>query len=269
MTRASLRTLSLLLAAIVVAPVALAGAKQPKYKSPTCIAFSPQGNLAYVTNHTADSVSVIDAASGKVAAEVPVGRGPTGIAASADGKWVYVANTRDHSVSVVNCQTRKAVAAISCGFEPTGVALSRDGGRLYTANLISDDVSVIDTTARKEVKRIPAGRAPTYLALTPDGKRLLVNHLLSAEPATNPKLTTAVSVIDTAQGKVVAQKRSPGTMLLGQGITVSPDGRFAFCVHSRPNFNVTPSQLAQGWVHTNALTAIPLAADAKAKPFTV
>ena len=243
-------------------------AKQPVYKSPTCIAFAPDGKVAYVTNHTAGTVAVIDPADGKVIAEVKVGRGPTGIAVSPDGGFVYVANTRDHTVSVIDARARRAVATIPCGYEPTGLALSPDGKRLYTANYVSDDVSVIDTAARKETGRIKVGRAPTYLAVTPDGKHVLVNNSLSHEPATNAKLTAHISVIDTAAGKVVAEKRSPGTMLLGMGITVTADGKFALAVHSRPNFNITPSQLNQGWVHTNALSVIPLA-DPEAKVATV
>ena len=244
------------------------GARERQYKSPICIAFSPNGDFVYVTNHTAGSLSVIDAATAKVVAEIPVGRAPTGVAVSPDGKSAFVANTRDHTVSFLDVRARKAVGVVRCGYEPTGLVLSPDGKRLYTANFISDDVSVIDVRARKEIGRIKVARAPTYLALTPDGRNLLVNHLLSDQPATNPKLTTAVSVIDTATGKVVAQKRSPGTMLLGMGITVGPGGRYAFCVHSRPNFNVTPSQVNQGWVHTNALSIIPLA-DPTAKVITV
>jgi YVTN family beta-propeller protein len=244
-------------------PAVKAPAAQPKYKSPTCVAFGPKGGLAYVTNHTADSVSMLDTATGKVLAEIPVGKAPTGVAVSPDAAFVYVANTRSHTVSVVGVAARKVVATIPCGFEPTGVALSRDGKRLYTANHISDDVSVIDTAARKQTERIPVGRAPTYLALTPDDKILIVNNSLSHEPATDPKLTAHISVIDTASGKVIAQRRSPGTMLLGMGAAVSPDGEFAFCVHLRPNFNITPSQLNQGWIQTNALSIISLKGDPK------
>lgn len=244
---------------------------QPRYKSPTWIAFSPDGKRAYVTCHTADSLCVIDAAGGKVVAEVPVGRRPTGVAAGRNGKLVFVANTRDHTVSFVDAAARKPVATVRCGYEPMGLAVSPDGKRVYTANFVSDDVSVLDVAARKEVRRIPVGRAPTFLALTPDGRRLLVNNSMSRQPATDPKLTAHVSVIDPAAGKVVAEKRSPGAMLLNMGIAVSGDGRYAFSVHSRANFNVTPSQLNQGWVHTNALSIIPLApppakAKAKAKP---
>jgi len=248
--------------------VALAcAAHAASYKSPINLAFSPKGDLVYVANHTADSVGVIDTAKGKLLTEIPVGKSPTDIAVTANGGILYVSNTHSQSVSVIDTKSRKVVASIPCGFEPRGIALSADGARLYAANYISSDISVIDTKARKALRRIPVPRTPTCIALTPDGKRLLVNHMISDQPATNPKLTNSVTVVDTALGKVVGQKRSPGAMLMGRGITVAADGKIAFCVHARPNFNVTPSQLSQGWVQTNALTIMPL--GPKAPVYTV
>ena len=249
---------------IAVAGMLLLGAgpaSQPAYKSPLCIAFSPDGKFAYVSNHTADSVSVIDAAARKVVKEIAVGRAPAGVAVSPDGKWLYVANNQSQSVSVVDTEKGEAVAEIKCGYEPLGVCLSPDGQRLYVANHISSDVSVVDTAQRKEIARVPVVRMPTFLAVTPDGKRLLVNNLLSAEPATDPKTSAFVSVIDTASLKEIARKKGQETMHVLQQIVVSPDGQYAYSVHLRPNFNVTPSQLSQGWIQTNALTIIPLTTE--------
>ena len=252
-------TLTVLALCAACVPVTSAPKKpQARYKSPVCVAVSPDGNFAYVTNQTADSLSVIDTGAAKVTKEIPVGKHPTGVVVSPDGKAVYVANTRAHSVSVVDPAQGKVVATIPCGFDPTGLCLSRDGKTLYSANFISDDVSVIDTAQRKEVGRVKVMRAPTFPALTPDGKKLLVSNFFGNQPATNPKLTAVISVIDTAQRKVIDEIRSPGTMLMGRGIAVSPDGKYAYAVHHRPNFNITPSQLQQGWIQTNALTIVPL-----------
>ncbi len=246
----------------VLAGASLAAAR-PIYRSPIKLAVSRDGKRVYVTNHTADKLSVIDTGTRKVVKEIGTGRAPNGVAVSHDGKTVYVANTRDHTVSFVDPAAGKLVATVRCGIEPRDLLVSPDGKRLYTANYISDDVSVIDVQQRKEIRRIKTGRGPTHLALTPDGKTLVVNHLLSYEPATKPDLSAHVAVVDTAAMKVVRKVRSPGTMLLGQGIAVTPDGQWAACVHSRPNFNITPSQLHQGWVHTNALTLIPLSGEGK------
>jgi YVTN family beta-propeller protein len=240
-----------------------AGAGRLKYKSPACIAFSPKGRFAYVTNHTADTLGVVDTIAGKLVGEIPVGRGPWGVVASPRGKVVFTANQQDHTISFVGLLQRKTFATVKCGYDPMGLAISPDGRTLYVANYISNDVSVINVSARREVARIKTGRAPTYLAITPDGKKLLVNNSLSPQAATDKNVTAWVSVIDTATRKVIAEKRSPGTMLLGRGIAVSPDGKTAFCVHSRPNFTITTAQIGQGWIHTNALSMIPLEGDGK------
>ena len=212
-----------------------------------------------MTNRTARRVSVIDTAGGKVVAAISTGREPGGIAMAPDGKLLYVANRADHTVSVIDTATRKAVATIRCGFEPTALAMSPDGKRLFTANYCSDDVSEIDTASRKLVRTITVGRAPTHLAITPDGKTLVVNNSLSHQPATDPKLSAHVSVVDLASGKEIARKTLPGPMLVGQGILITPDGKTAMCVHARPNFNITPVQVNQGWTQTHALSIIPLA----------
>jgi YVTN family beta-propeller protein len=47
--------------------------------SPSLVAVAPDGKHAYVTNLTSNNVSVIDTASGTVAATVPVGSNPVGV----------------------------------------------------------------------------------------------------------------------------------------------------------------------------------------------
>jgi YVTN family beta-propeller protein len=230
----------------------------PAYKSPMYLAFSPDGKFAYATLHTADALAVIDVAQRKVVKEIAVGRAPAGVAASPDGQTVFVANTLSHSVSIVQPVQGTVAAEVKCGYEPTGLCLAPDGKTLYTANYISDDVSVIDVAARKEVARIKVGRAPKFLAITPDGKALLVTNHLSHEPATSEAISAFISVVDTVGRKVIAQKRSTGVMLMGEGTAISADGKYAYAVHLRPNANVATTQLGQGWIQTNALTLIPL-----------
>ena len=179
-----------------------------------------------------------------------------------------MANTLDHTISFIRAAGGKVAATVRCGFDPTGLAVSPDGRRLYSANYISNDVSVIDVAQRKELRRIKVGRGPSFLAIAGDGKTLIVNNFFSRQPATDANVSTHVSIVDTAAGKVVAQRRSPGTMLMGRGVCVDPKGANALVLHQRPNFNVTPSQLSQGWIQTNALSIIPLK-DRQGKVVTV
>jgi len=244
---------------VLAAATAPAGAAAPRYPSPVSVAFGPAGRRAYVSGHGTDTVYVIDVPGRAVVRKVPVGKAPVGLAVDADGRRLYVANSRSHSVSVVDTATGKVVGTVRTGFEPLGLCLSPSGKRLYVANSISNEISVIDTAECRQSGRIAVARTPTFLAVTPDGKTLLASHLLSAMPATDPKTTAHVSVIDAAAMKVVGQRRSDQPMHVLQQIAVSADGRHAYTVHLQPNFNITPSQLGQGWIQKNCLTVVPLA----------
>jgi YVTN family beta-propeller protein len=224
------------------------------YYSPINIAFSPDRKRLYVVNHDRNSLSVINPSTKKTIKEISVGKRPTDIAVSPDGKYLYVSDTASHTVSKISSRSLKLTGTIKCGYEPKGLALTSDGRILYTANYISGDVSVIDTEKNIEIKRIPVTRAPFYLALTPNNRRLAVNNTLSAQKATNPKLTAHISLIDTEKQKVIKKIFSPGTMLSGMGICFMRNGGPGFSVHLRPNFNITPAQLNQGWTVNNMLT---------------
>ncbi|MCU0917638.1 MAG: beta-propeller fold lactonase family protein, partial [Planctomycetes bacterium] len=239
------------------------------YKSPTALVVSADGSWAYVANHTADSVSVIHAGSGRVEAEIPVGRGPKGLVLSPDGTRLYVALSRAHAVGVVDLGQRRLLETKACGYEPWDLALSRDGRTLYTSTFISNDISVIalQGPATRSGRRIPVPRTPTELELSPDGNTLWVNHLLAEQPATDPGQTTFVSQVDLRSGTLVRQHRSSGNMLLNIGLALAREAGYVCSVHARPNFNVTPTQLQQGWVHNNALTLVPI--DSQGEPVTV
>lgn len=239
------------------------------YRSPTALAVSPDGNWLYVANHTADSVSVISTGSGQVEAEIPVGGGPKCVVLSPDSETLYVALSRDHAVGIVDLDQQRFSGSIACGYEPWDLVLSADGGTLYSLNFISNDISVIDlqNPGARGGQRIPVSRTPTQMALSPDGNTLWVNHLLAEQPATDPGQTTFVSQVDLDSGEVIHKHRSPGNMLMNMGLTLATEAGYVCSVHLRPNFNVTPTQLHQGWVHNNALTLVPI--DGRREPITV
>src|SRR5437667_273893 len=84
----------------VVATVAMASYRW-------CVAITPHGALAYVTNPRSSQVSVLDIAGAAptVAATVSVGCGPTAVAVTPNGAFTYVTNACDSTVSVINTAT--------------------------------------------------------------------------------------------------------------------------------------------------------------------
>jgi DNA-binding beta-propeller fold protein YncE len=77
---------------------------------PTGMALSPNLEWLAVTNHTSDSVSLIDVnplslTFHRVLGHIPVGRGPRGVAWQPEGEDLIVCNTRDSSLTIVGAGT--------------------------------------------------------------------------------------------------------------------------------------------------------------------
>ena len=232
----------------------------PVYRSPGAVAVSPDGKLLYASDQTARCVAVIDLAAGKPLREIPVSGEPHGLALSADGKTLFVAERNAHAVAVIDTAAGTVARRIPVGFWPVAVALAGKSGRLYTCNRGDHTVSVVDLASGREIKRVRVGREPDALALTPDEGRLVVANMLPEGSGTDPTLAADVSILDAAAMEQKARlKLAPGSTV-ATGVAVSPDGRWAYVVHTLGRFNLPITQLDRGWVHTYALTILDLAA---------
>jgi len=197
-------------------------------KGPNSVAVSQDGTKVYVANSGSNSVSVIDTASGFIAATIGVGSAPYGVAASPDGSSVYVANSSSNTVSVINVATNTVTGTIGgVGEQPEFLAVSPDGTRVYTGNYSSNSVSVIDTATNTVADTILVGAGPQGIAVSPDGTRAYV--ACTGSPA------AAVLVIDTAKNRVI------GKIAVGSspvGVAVSPDGTRVYVAASRQTVEV-------------------------------
>lgn len=166
---------------------------------PAGIAVSADGRFLLVAENLADSLAVVDLASGKVVQRVLTDRYPYAVVTNARGD-VYVSAWGEHVVDRFRLGSDgilRRTARIAVGRHPSAMLLR--GMRLYVASASTDSISVIDTVRAKVVKTLtdapPAGphegSTPNALALSRDGSRLFV-----AEADNN-----AVAVFDVASGK--------------------------------------------------------------------
>ena len=209
-------------------------------RSPGDLALSPDGRWALTANRTSASVSLIDLAEGKVAAEVEVGREPRGIAWQ--GGLAVVANLRDDTATLLEVQPPKltVTATLPVGNEPRGVAMSAD--RAYIVCSGDNAVDVVDLASRKAVKRVPVGSEPWYAALS--GKWLLVGNSNSGD----------VSRIDTTtfESSTVALE---GRSL--RRIAVDPKTGAAYVAHiADRGGQVTLQNIERGLVIDNRVSRI-------------
>ncbi len=180
----------------------------PGHPVPAGIAFSPDGETAYVALSRNNTLGVIDVRSRALKREVEVGIAPFAVVVSGKLGRIFVSNRGGRrpapgevmapssgtlvatdpktgaaisgTVSVVDMRTLE-VQEITVGLAPSGMALSPDESTLLVANGHSDTVTFLDTKtlARSDVK-IPAfpegtlGSQPIAAAFSPDGARVYV-----------------------------------------------------------------------------------------------
>jgi YVTN family beta-propeller protein len=173
---------------------------------------------AYVTQPSANLVTVIDTATGTVAGTVAVGTNPARVVITRDGSRAYVTNQGSNSVSVIDTASDTVTVEIPVGTQPSSLAVTPDGSRLY---VMTDGgvVQVVDTTQNAVVSAVSVGTVGD-LAITPDGTRVYVAAGL-------------VYVIDTATNAVVRSFAAEAAPIAdvthtASSVAMSPDGTRAY-----------------------------------------
>jgi len=230
----------------------------PTYRSPLDLKFSPDGNSLAVSDPTAGVLAIVDVAGKKVAREVALKGQPTGVAWSTDGTKVYVAERDAGTVAEVDAAKGKVLRRFDVGRRPMGVALAAKRNLLVVANTVTDDVSVVDLASGKERARIRVPRQPCFIAITPDETLAVVGNLIPCGNASDPQTAAAVSLIDLEGLKSVGDVKMPGGSTAIRQVVISPDGKWAYAVHTVGRTTLPTTQLERGWVNTNALSVIDL-----------
>lgn len=192
----------------------------PVGSTPTGIVASPDGSGVWVANAGSNSLSLIDAATGRVTRTIAVPVSPVELAIAADGRTLYVSPPLPVGVLPVDTVSGAVGAPIAGTGDGRAIplALSPDGRELYRPNHEAGTVSVIDTTTNSVVGAVPTGGKPFSVAFAPDGTRAYVTDD-----------DGAVTVVETATG-AVSRIPLPGVRL--SGIAVSPDGSAVFVTRS-------------------------------------
>ncbi|MFQ6039950.1 MAG: beta-propeller fold lactonase family protein [Candidatus Poribacteria bacterium] len=219
------------------------------YKSPIQMEISKDGEILYVVCENTDEVLVVDTESRRVIDKIEVGDFPFDAELSPDERRLYVSNRWDDSVSVVDVDTLKVVHTFPVGDDPHGLVTDATGKYLYVVNLSTDDISVIETEGFTEVKRLLAGRYPFDIARSPDGRYMYVsNQQSNPVPFRTPPILE-LTVIDTKR-QIVVGRRELFSTVIGQGVAVSPDNRFAAVALELPKNLIPETQIYQGWMVT-------------------
>ncbi len=199
------------------------------------LALSPLVSTAHaqssllVAEKGAQSLAIIDPASGAVLASVPEG-GITGheVIASPDGKLAFVPiygnsgvgspGTDGQNIAVIDIAARKVVGNIAFdhGVRPHCPMIGPKDGLLYVTTELDKTITIIDPKTLKVVGVLPTGQPESHmLALSHAGRRA---YTANVGPGT-------VSVIDLETRKVL--KVIPVSANT-QRIAISPDDKWVF-----------------------------------------
>ncbi len=150
---------------------------------PAGVAVSPDGKRLYVAENLADSLAVVDLASGTVAQRLPTGRYPYGVVVTPDGT-VFVSAWGGEWLAAFTTHGARLTAAgrIPVGRHPSAMALNPAGTRLYVALATKDSIAIVDTKTRARIGGLSdaasagpgEGSTPDGLAVSADGRRLYV-----------------------------------------------------------------------------------------------
>jgi DNA-binding beta-propeller fold protein YncE len=204
-------------AATFTRKIALAEKKpdKPGTRYPAGLAASRKGNLLYVVENVANSLAVVDPASGQVVQRLLTDHYPYAVAVARDGR-VYVSAWGAQTVSIFRQRADGTLIAdgrLKVGFRPSALLANASGSRLYVALAGIDQIAVVDTGRRRVLRYLSdaapggpsEGSTPNALALSQDESRLYV-----AEGDNNAVAVFDVSAEKSAAPAVIAKDRLLG-----------------------------------------------------------
>ncbi|MCI0357949.1 MAG: beta-propeller fold lactonase family protein [Planctomycetaceae bacterium] len=223
-------------------------------RSPVDLLLGPNDAWLAAVNQTADTISLVRTADGKVLDEEPVGDHPSGIALAPDGKTLLVSCHYSGEVVLLEVQGEKLArtAAIDVGFQPHGIAVAPRGKTAYVATTANAQVAVLDLDQRQVTARIDVGRWPRHMALSPDGSRLAVG--TSGD--------RGLTVVDTKERKELYREQFVG-LNIGH-LAASKDGQYVYFPWMVYRNNpISPGNIRLGWVLASRIARLRLDGPAR------
>jgi YVTN family beta-propeller protein len=241
----------------------LPGVTKSPYLSPTALAVSSDSSTLYAALQTGRQVAFVDLASNTVTRNVVLGKEPTGLAVSPDNTLLYVtcfsSRRPGGEVAVISTASGTVTRTIPAGHSPRAPVISPDGTKLYVCNQFKDYITVLDAVSGSALDTVAVIREPYAAGITPDGANLVVANYLPLGRTDVDTLMASVSIINTADRTVAAHVELTNGAQSLAGLSISPDGKYAYVTHVRSLFTTSPlTEIKFGWINANALSVVDI-----------
>ena len=161
------------------------------------------GDTLWVANRDADTLTVVEAATGTIVRTLAIGRGPHDVVVSSLVGKAYVMNELEDRIAVVSASTLQVLRTLTVP-RPHHAKISADGRTVYVGLFNTNQIATIDTVT-DEVRIFTTSNNPNARAHAPrpshNGRFILVPHEVGDE----------VTALDAATGRLVGGVH-PGSM---------------------------------------------------------
>jgi YVTN family beta-propeller protein len=184
------------------------------------LALSPDGSRLYVVHPDADSVTVVDTASGETVLTIPLwssappswnadgtyapSASPRALALDPAGQTLFVTGERSGHVYAFDASSGAKLADVPACSEPVGILVDALGENVFVACSQDDEVVELAAKDLAPVASVSCPHKPWALAWASDGRTLLSTHLLGwgdaadAHPASEGVTSPGISAFTSA-----------------------------------------------------------------------
>jgi len=193
-----------------------------EYTRPHGIVFLPGDSLVAVTSEASRHVVIVNVVAGAIRRAVPTQHpGSHMVGVTADGVHAWTGDMGSHTISELNLRTGEYVRSITVPQQPEAINVTPDGSEVWVGSNAEDKVSVVDPRTGV-VQTVAEGMGwPYRVAFTPDVRTVLLPDLEGE----------VLRFVDRASRREIGRIAFPGGG--PQGITITPDGRYALESMSR------------------------------------
>ncbi|MCA0375879.1 MAG: YncE family protein [Gemmatimonadetes bacterium] len=188
-----------------------------EYRRPHGLAFLPGDSLVAVTSEANRALLIVRLASGEIARAIPTDQaGSHMVGLSADGSRAWTGNIGSNTVSEIDLVNGRALRTIAVPAQPEAINVTPDGRQVWVGSNATGRVSVVDPSTATVSLAAEGFGWPYRVLFTPDTRAVLMPDLRKEE----------LRIVDRATRAELA--RLPLAGKAPQGITITPDGRYAF-----------------------------------------
>ncbi|HEV2686861.1 MAG TPA: hypothetical protein VGW79_09500, partial [Actinomycetota bacterium] len=186
--------------------------------TPTCVAFSPCANRAYVSVQYCDEIAVVDTTRHSLVQAIPIPGDPFPLLLSPSGRTLFVTTNEDRlfAISLVSGRVMDSLALPATSHH---LALHPAGDRLYVATRAGGSVLEVDLHRFKVLRAFALGGWPQGIVVSPDGTSLFVANERQG-----------LDVVRLGTGKRIASLAGETGAV---ALALSPDHRFLYAAHAR------------------------------------